>query len=182
MLTIKEAAEYANKSESWVRQKVLSGEIKAQKTKFKYGKRWEISKKNIDDFLEQAKLEKEIIEVREIEEPISKEEFLKDLSETIKNQNEQLLDENRKLIKSKDLIDLENYKTFSEALKEQNELFIDKVRDEVVKTIKSQNKVILEQKKCIERQNEVLIQIKEQINENNKEKGLLTRIKNYLFG
>lgn len=182
MLTIKEAANYADKSESWVRQKILSGEISAQKNKFKYGKRWETTKQDIDDFLEQAKIEKEIVEVREIEEPISKEEFLKELSETIEKQNEQLLDETRDLITSKDLIATENYKTLSGALKEQNKHFINVVRDEMGKAIKSQNDLILEQKKRIEQQNEVLIQMKEQIEKNNKEKGLLTKIKNYLFG
>lgn len=174
MLTIKEAADYADKSESWVRQKILSGEISAKKNKFKYGKRWETTKKDIDDFLEQAKIEKDIVEVREIENPISKEEFIEELTKTIENQNEQLLEDTKDLINYRE-------KMVSDALKEQNKRFLNVVRDEVGKVVKSQNELILDLKKHIKSQDELLIEMKKQLEENKDKPGLLSRIKNFLF-
>lgn len=174
MLTIKEAADYADKSESWVRQKILSGEISAQKNKFKYGKRWETTKQDIDNFLKQAKIEKDIVEVREIENPISKEEFIEELTKTIENQNEQLLEDTKDLINYRE-------KMVSDALKEQNKRFLNVVRDEVGKVVKSQNELILDLKKHIKSQDELLIEMKKQLEENKDKPGLLSRIKNYLF-
>ena len=57
MITIKEAAEYADKSESWIRKKILDKELAAEKQAFKYGKRWETTKENIDNLLKQAKVD-----------------------------------------------------------------------------------------------------------------------------
>lgn len=174
MLTIKEAANYADKSESWVRQKILSGEISAQKNKFKYGKRWETTKKDIDDFLEQAKIEKDIVEVREIENPISKEEFIEELSKTIENQNDQLLEDTKEMITYRE-------KTVLKALKEQNNQFLNEVKDEVSKVVKSQNKLISELKNNIKSRDELLMEMKKQLQENKDKAGLLSRIKNFLF-
>jgi ATP-dependent Clp protease ATP-binding subunit ClpA len=106
MLTIKEASNYADRSESWVRKKILSGELKAEKKPFKYGKRWETTKKDIDDLLESAKMEKEVVEIREVKKPVAKEEFLNELEEMNKNLLENAtselnkkIDDQNKLIK-----------------------------------------------------------------------------------
>ncbi|MFW5846970.1 MAG: hypothetical protein ACOCUU_02300 [Nanoarchaeota archaeon] len=185
MLTIKEAADYADKSESWVRQKILSGEISAQKNKFKYGKRWETTKQNIDDFLEQAKIEKDIVEVREIKNPISKEEFLKEISKNIEKQKEQLLED------TKDLITYKEQKV-SEALKEQNKSFLNEMRDEVNEFFKSNNELILELKKereehrkehekILKEQKKLLMELKKEREEKRNKNGFLSKIKKFLF-
>ncbi len=192
MLTIKEAADYADKSESWVRQKILSGEISAQKNKFKYGKRWETTKQNIDDFLKQAKIEKDIVEVREIENPISKEEFLKEISKNIEKQKEQLFED------TKDLITYQEQKA-SEVLKEQNKRFLNEIRDEVDEFFKSQNELILElkkereehrkereehrkeQEKFLKEQEKLLMELKKEREEKRNKNGFLSKIKKFLF-
>lgn len=185
MLTIKEAADYADKSESWVRQKILSGEISAQKNKFKYGKRWETTKQNIDDYLEQAKIEKDIVEVREIINPISKEEFLKEISKNIEKQKEQLLEDTKDLITYKE-------KKVSEALKEQNKSFLNEMRDEVNEFFKSNNELILELKKereehrkehekILKEQEKLLMELKKEREEKRNKNGFLSKIKNFLF-
>lgn len=64
--TIKETAEYINKSESWIRKKILSNELEA---------------------------EKEVIEVVEKEKSVSKEVILNELTEAINKQNRALVDD-----------------------------------------------------------------------------------------
>ena len=91
MLTIKEAAEYADKSTSWIRKKILSGELEAEKKAFKYGKRWETTKQAIDDLLEQAKMEKEVVDVREVDKAIPVKQFKNELLKATESQNRELI-------------------------------------------------------------------------------------------
>jgi len=99
-LTIKEAAAYYGKSESWIRKKILSGELAAEKESFTYGERWITTEKALDNLAaelkESAKVESEVIEVRNIDRPVSKEEFLNELEE----RNKKLIDQATKEIKS----------------------------------------------------------------------------------
>lgn len=95
-LTIKAAAEYYGKSESWIRKKILSGKLEAEKEPFTYGERWITTEKALDqlaeDLKEQAKLEKNSINVREVNRPVGKEEFINELVEATESKNKQLID------------------------------------------------------------------------------------------
>lgn len=88
-LTIKEASEYYGKSDSWIRKKILAEELEAEKESFQYGKRWVTTKEALDDLAERLKenavKENEIIEVRNIDRKVSKEEFLNELEEMNRN-------------------------------------------------------------------------------------------------
>lgn len=88
-LTIKEAAEYYGKSDSWIRKRILAEELEAEKESFTYGKRWVTTKEALDDLAERlrenAVKENEIIEVRNIDRKVSKEEFLNELEEMNRN-------------------------------------------------------------------------------------------------
>jgi len=93
MLTIIEAAEYADKSESWIRKKILAEELEAEKKAFKYGKRWETTKIAVDELLKQAKIDKEVVEVREVNQPIAAEDMINRILKATEEQNQVLIDE-----------------------------------------------------------------------------------------
>ncbi|MFN2363168.1 MAG: hypothetical protein ABR596_02630 [Halarsenatibacteraceae bacterium] len=139
MITIKEAAEYADKSESWIRKKILSGELKAEKNPFKYGERWETTKKNIDDLLEDLKAEREVLEIREVNKPVSKDQLLNELVEAISEQNKddiknissKLQELNQKLIKENQELIREN-----EKLRQQ----VDQLQEQLNKGLKDKLK------------------------------------------
>jgi len=109
-LTIKEAAEYYGKSDSWIRKRILAEELEAEKESFTYGKRWVTTKEALDDLAERlrenAVKENEIIEVRNVDRKVSKEEFLNELEEMNRNLLEnatnelkEKIDDQNKLIK-----------------------------------------------------------------------------------
>lgn len=128
-LTIKAAAEYYGKSESWIRKKILSGELEAEKEPFTYGERWITTEKALDklaeDLKEQAKLEKDSINIREVNRPVDKEKFINELIEATESKNKQLIDKAVNNITDK--IEAQN-----KQLEKQNEL-IKKLSDQVEK-------------------------------------------------
>lgn len=132
MITIKEAAKYAGKSESWIRKKILSGELAAEKKAFKYGKRWETTKADIDDLLQQAKMEKEVIEVREIDKPVDKEQLLNEIAEATESRNKKLIDKAVNKINNKIQQQNELIKNLADRLEEKErkkeETLIDKIK------------------------------------------------------
>jgi predicted component of type VI protein secretion system len=139
-LKIKEAAEYADKSDSWIRKKILNGQLAAEKEAFKYGERWITTKKAIDDLLGQAKTEKEVVEVREVNKPVAADELINKLLDKSKQQNKKLIDQAAADIKkviteqsSKIDKQQETISQLSDKLdrieKRQNKSFIDKVKD-----------------------------------------------------
>lgn len=139
-LKIKEAAEYADKSDSWIRKKILNGQLAAEKEAFKYGERWITTKKAIDDLLGQAKTEKEVVEVREVNKPVAAEDLINQLLDKTRQQNKELIDQaaadvkkviteqSSRIDKQQELI-----KSLSDQVQEmqqrQNKSFIDKVKD-----------------------------------------------------
>lgn len=139
-LKIKEAAKYADKSDSWIRKKILNDELRAEKEAFKYGERWITTKKAIDDLLGQAKTEKEVVEVREVNKPVAADELINKLLDKSKQQNKELIDQaaadvkkviteqSSRIDKQQELI-----KSLSDQVQEmqqrQNKSFIDKVKD-----------------------------------------------------
>jgi len=123
--TIKEAAEYLNKSESWIRKKILSNELQASKKPFKYGQRYKITKKALDELQNHIQAEREVIELAEIDKPISKEVILNELTTALNEHNKALIDEAVNSIDDK----LDRQES---AIKKQN-----KAIDEQQETIKS---------------------------------------------
>jgi len=135
-LTIKAAAEYYGKSTSWIRKKILSGELEAEKRPFQYGERWITTEKALDnlaeDLKEQAKLEKDSINIREVSKPVDKKEFINELLEATESKNKQLVDQAVNNISDKIEQQNELIKRLSEQVnqlqQEKNKSLIDKIK------------------------------------------------------
>lgn len=132
-LTISAAAEYYGRSESWIRKKILSGDLEANKESFKYGKRWETTKAALDDLekrlQEQAKIENEVVQVREKNKAIEATELIQNLLKESKKQNKELLEDTAKKIienQQKTIDKLE--KRLDRIEKRQNLSFIDRIK------------------------------------------------------
>jgi len=142
-LTIKAAAEYYGKSESWIRKKILNGQLEAEKRPFTYGERWITTEKALDqlaeDLKEQAKIEKDSINIREVSRPVDKEKFLNELIEATEGRNKQLIDEAVNNITDK--IEAQNNQ-----LQQQNEI-IKKLSDQVEEMQQRQNKSLFDKVK-----------------------------------
>jgi len=139
MLTIKQAAEYADKSESWIRKKILSGELAAEKKAFKYGKRWETTKAAVDDLLKQAKVDREVVEVREVNEPVPAETLINRILEASEEQNKALIEKATDSITDK--IEAQN-----EQLERQQQLIKD-LSDKLEELNQRQNKTLFDKVK-----------------------------------
>lgn len=126
-LTIKAAAEYYGKSESWIRKKILSGELEAEKRPFQYGKRWIITEKALDQLAlalkEQAKIQKESVNIREVNRPVDKNQFINELVEATESKNKQLVNKAVDNITNK--IEQQNEKL------DQQQKLIEKLSDQV---------------------------------------------------
>lgn len=153
MLTIKEAAEYADKSESWIRKKILAEELEAEKKAFKYGKRWETTKIAVDELLKQAKIDKEVVEVREVNQPIAAEDMINRILKATEEQNQVLIDEAVNDISNK--IEQQN---------EQNK----QDKEEIIEKLDKQ-------KQIIEKQSQMIRELQQE-----KKQSLLDKIKNLL--
>lgn len=138
-LTIKEAAEYMGKSDSWLRKKILNGEIQAEKESFKFGQRYKISKEALDDYQEMARMKSESVDVVEVEERVSKEALITELSNTINEQNKELIREAVEDISGK--IEIQE-----ETIKQQNEA-IEKLTEELQKLRQKSSRGIFEKLK-----------------------------------
>lgn len=138
-LTIKAAADYADKSTSWVRKKILDKELAAEKEEFRYGERWITTKKAIDDLLQQAKMEKEVVEVREIDKPVEKDKLINELVEATESRNKKLIDDAVSKV-------TEQFKEQNEQLQHQNEL-INKLYKKLDRVEKRQNRSLIDKLK-----------------------------------
>jgi len=136
-LTIKAAAEYYGKSSSWIRKKILSGELEAEKRPFQYGERWITTEKALDqlaaDLKEQAKIEKDSINIREVSRPVDKKEFINELIEATESRNKQLINNavdniNKKFEQQNELI-MELKQEIEQQRKENNKSLVDKIKD-----------------------------------------------------
>ena len=132
MLTLKEASNYCGYSVSYIRQKLLNGEIEGEKEDFQYGSRWLVSKEELDRMVHVAKVQKESVQVKEVNKPISKDQLMEELIEAINSQNKEVIDE--AMEKVSDKLDKQNeaIETLSEEIKEikreQNKSFWEKVK------------------------------------------------------
>lgn len=138
--TIKQAAKYYGKSESWIRKKILAEELKAEKRPFQYGERWIITDQALDDLADRldqtAKAEQEVVEVRQVNKPVNADELVNKLNKASKELIESKSDEIKKVINDQNKkIDqqTELIKNLSDQVEEmkkrQNKTFIDKLKD-----------------------------------------------------
>lgn len=138
--TIKEAAEYYGKSESWIRKKILAEELQAEKRPFQYGERWIITDQALDDLADRlnqtAKAEQEVVEVRQVDKPVNADELVNRLNKASKELIESKSDEIKKVINDQNKkIDqqTELIKKLSDQVEkmkdQQNKTFIDKLKD-----------------------------------------------------
>ena len=85
---VKEAAKVLGVSKKTVYSRLRSGQINAEKVDTKHGKKWLIDKNKLT---EQATAENEVVEIKEINRLINKEQLMNELVEAIENQNKQLI-------------------------------------------------------------------------------------------
>ena len=139
-LTLKQAAKYTDYSISYIRKKLLKGDLSGEKKSFQYGKKWVIPKKELDSLVKKDKKIKEIIEVSE---PLSRDELkqainqvfteeivenlLKRINNTITEQNQDILNQINKINQN-----IEKLKNNHENLINQ----LDKLMVEVINKIK----------------------------------------------
>lgn len=87
--TIKQAAEILEVSKSTIRRRIKSGSINAKKEEGPYGKQYFIPEEELDH----AVAENDIIEIGQVNKPISKDMILNELTEAINKQNKALVEE-----------------------------------------------------------------------------------------
>lgn len=78
MLTLKQASKYTGYSVSYIRKKILNGELEGEKRSFKYGRKWVISKENLDRMVKHARSVQDVVEVSE---PMNKNELIQAIRE-----------------------------------------------------------------------------------------------------
>lgn len=123
---VKEAAKILGLSKKTVYSRLRSGQIPAEKVETKHGLKWVIDKEQLK---EQATHEKEVVEVKEINELVSKEDLMNDLIEAINSQNETVINEAMNSI--------------NDTIKQQNEA-IEDLSEQVNKLQQQQNRSILD--------------------------------------
>jgi len=178
-LTIKEAADYYGKSESWIRKKILSGDLKAEKVQFKYGKKWLTTEKNLDDLAkrlnEQSVKENQVVNIREVNRPISAEEMKEQLKQLISAENEkagqEVINTVVKEFKQANEPILDEFKALSNQLKDKDEKN-QKLHSEIKDLISQKN----DKEKLIQKLKNQL-QDKDQIIENLKKENKQLKIK-----
>ena len=127
---VKEASKILGVSKKTVYTKLRAGQLPGEKIDTKHGKKWVIDKENLE---EQATREKEVVEVKEINQLVNKEDLLNELVEAVNSQNEQLINES--IDKVTDKIEQQNkaIMDLSEQVKElkeqQNKGLLDRIKD-----------------------------------------------------
>lgn len=178
-LTIKEAADYYGKSESWIRKKILSGDLKAEKVQFKYGKKWLTTEKNLDNLAkrlnEQSVKENQVVNIREVNRPISAEEINKQFKQLISAENEkagqEVINTVVKELKQANEPILNEFKALTNQLKDKDEKN-QKLHSEIKELISQKN----DKEKLIQKLKSEL-QDKDQIIENLKKENKQLKIK-----
>lgn len=139
-LTIKEAAKYYGKSESWIRKRILNEQLEAEKESFTYGERWITTEEALDDLAKRlnqtAKTENEVVEVRQVDRPVNKEKLINELVEATESRNKKLINEAVEKIS-------EQFKQRDEQIKQQGEL-LNKIYKKVDRVEKKQDKSLFD--------------------------------------
>ena len=127
---VKEAAKILGVSKKTVYSKLRSGKLPGEKIKTKHGLKWVINKKDLE---ETAKREKEVVEVKEINQLVNKEDLMNELIEAVNSQNEKLI--KNSMDKVTDKIDQQNkqIQELSQQIKElkeqQNKGLMDRIKN-----------------------------------------------------
>lgn len=129
-ITVEDAAEILDVSKKTVYRRLRSGKLPGKKKETKQGLlQWFISEQDLNV----ATMKNEIVDVAEIQEPVSVEEFKETLKslvrEVVQENNHQLLEENQKMIEK------------SQEILEENRKLQGKV-DSLEKIIEQQNQVL----------------------------------------
>lgn len=142
---VKEAAEILGVSKKTVYSRLRSGQISAEKVDTKHGKKWVIDK---DDLTEQATAENEVVEVKEINKLIDKDQLVNDLLDAIEARNKGAI--NSAMEKIDETVSEQN-----KAIKEQNKLIreqssrLESMETRLEELHKQQNKSILDKIKSL---------------------------------
>jgi len=100
---VKEASKLLGVSKKTVYTKLRAGQLPGEKIDTKHGQKWVIDKEKLQ---KQATREKEVVEVKEINQLVNKEDLLNELVEAVNSQNKQLINES--VEKVTDKIDQQN--------------------------------------------------------------------------
>lgn len=87
--TIKQAADILDVSKATIRRRIKSGKIAAELKEGPYGEQYFINADEID----QAVIENEVANIKEINKPITKDQFINELTEALDKRNKALVDE-----------------------------------------------------------------------------------------
>jgi len=114
---VKEASKILGVSKKTVYSRLRSGKLPGEKIDTKHGKKWVINKKDLQN---QARAETEVVEVKEINQLVNKENLLNELIQAVNSQNKQLIDNCIKKVTDK--IDEQNNRIeqLTEEVKELN--------------------------------------------------------------
>jgi len=123
---VKEASKILGVSKKTVYSRLRSGKLPGEKIDTKHGKKWVIDK---EDLQEQATREKEVVEVKEINQLVNKEDLLNELVEAVNSQNKQLINES--IEKVTDKIDQQNkaIESLSEQIKDMQEEYQEEIQE-----------------------------------------------------
>ena len=135
---VKEAGKILGVSKKTVYSRLRAGKLPGEKIDTKHGKKWVIDK---EDLQEQATREKEVVEVKEINQLINKEDLLNELVEAVNEKNNKKINDLSESITNK--INQQN-----EYIKEQNK-YIENLTEEIKEFKKQQNKGLLDRIKDI---------------------------------
>lgn len=137
---VKEASKILGVSNKTIYNKLRSGEIPGEKKQTKFGKKWIMDKEEVKKYKNNSVRENEIIEIEQVNELVSINEFKRDLSKrhqeqldkavkALNKQNKQIKKEIiEKLDKQKEIIEQQS-KMLQELQQERNENLIKKIKN-----------------------------------------------------
>ena len=126
--TIKEAADLLDLSTSTIRRRIKSNKIEAEKKETKFGPQYFIPAEEIN----KATTEEEVIDVRNVNQPVPVEEFKNSIIQAVQRNNTEVLDKKIKDFKE----------GLEQSLERQNRRLMEEVTTNMENIIEQQNKAI----------------------------------------
>jgi len=139
-IDVKTASEILGVSNKTIYNKLRSGELKGKKKKTKYGEKWVLDKKEVKNYKNSPVAENEVVEIEQVNELVSINEFKRDLSNIHKEQldkavkalNEQNKQDKEEIIekldKQQEIIEQQS-KMIRQLQEEKNQSFLDKIKN-----------------------------------------------------
>ena len=137
---VKEAGKILGVSKKTIYNKLRSGELNGEKKKTKYGEKWVLDKEEVKNYKDNPVTENEVVEIEQVNELVSINEFKKDLSEIHKEQldkavkvlNEQNKQDKEEIIekldKQQEIIEQQS-KMIRQLQEEKNQSLLDKIKN-----------------------------------------------------